>query len=330
MPSIIQDSLVLVFCLTGPVLTDPVQRLFNIRHDPAIWNIPQAGWSSKFNLIHSSHSNKWILLIFYSKVANVCSQNPNLCSSHGTCTPVFFNSYMCTCNSGYTGVHCQTCTNPCDKPNQRLNSGTCSSSGCGNFTCKGAVNFAGDRCQYKSQPCLGTSPCLNNGTCVPGSSPGNSTASGPYTCTHVKRVLLAPTVSDSSTRVVSPTHVIQTTHVWLYSTERVCMTEWPRVSTRPRALGTWPSCRDPSTFTAIITSLVWVHARPSCLCLSWPLSKFKHSPSEGNTTVMRFGIITEDDSFFFFPYPFKIELYHYFYFLDANYGIIYRYNLYNL
>jgi hypothetical protein len=113
---------------------------------------------------------------------NFC--NPNPCCNGGICTS-YASSFICNCQSGFSGPTCTTftqqtlppVTNPCTQ-NQCYYGGTCVPNVHNNgFTCICAQGYDGLRCENIKQgtnACL-SSPC-NYGTCLP-----NAQTNG-YTC----------------------------------------------------------------------------------------------------------------------------------------------------
>ncbi|XP_037553064.1 lactadherin isoform X2 [Nematolebias whitei] len=87
-----------------------------------------------------------------------CSPNP--CRNDGSCEAVgptrrgdVFSEYVCRCQPGFEGVHCQTNVNDCaNKPCQ--NGGTCRDLD-GDFSCLCASPYVGKQCQLRCISLLG-------------------------------------------------------------------------------------------------------------------------------------------------------------------------------
>jgi len=89
-----------------------------------------------------------------------------LCGPHGQCVDdPAHNSYMCQCNTGYTGMACETEINEC------INQ-TCSNNGecvdhVGFYVCTCNVGYSGNNCQTNINECS-SAPCAAGSTCLDG------------------------------------------------------------------------------------------------------------------------------------------------------------------
>ncbi|KAM4592465.1 lactadherin-like isoform 1-T1 [Odontesthes bonariensis] len=87
-----------------------------------------------------------------------CSPNP--CKSDGTCEVIaptrrgdVFNEYVCRCQPGFEGVHCQINVNDCAKQ-PCTNGGTCRDLD-GDYTCQCPSPYVGKQCQQRCISLLG-------------------------------------------------------------------------------------------------------------------------------------------------------------------------------
>ncbi|RDD45645.1 Deleted in malignant brain tumors 1 protein [Trichoplax sp. H2] len=79
-----------------------------------------------------------------------CDTNPQTCNYHGVCTPVGqSDNYICQCNTGYTGVNCETDINECA-------SNPCTLMAGGRAVCKDFVGYYSCECPngYSGYNCL--------------------------------------------------------------------------------------------------------------------------------------------------------------------------------
>ena len=104
------------------------------------------------------------LRIFLVFQVDVCSPNP--CQHNGTCFPNDA-SFICNCQPGVTGPHCETPTvvdvclsNPC------RNGGSCEPAGLRSvFMCHCLNGWAGELCILKVNACR-SFPCPNGQQCI--------------------------------------------------------------------------------------------------------------------------------------------------------------------
>jgi len=82
---------------------------------------------------------------FFCLDINDCASSP--CMNNGVCHDGL-NSFSCSCQSGYSGVTCQTDINECES-NPCMNNGICSD-GIGSFTCSCQDGTSGINCQFQS------------------------------------------------------------------------------------------------------------------------------------------------------------------------------------
>ena len=75
---------------------------------------------------------------------------------------IFFQSYECICQPGYTDKHCDVNIDDC-APNPCKNGGRCKD-GIDTYTCFCADGWEGDHCEININECL-SYPCVN-GTCA--------------------------------------------------------------------------------------------------------------------------------------------------------------------
>jgi hypothetical protein len=73
--------------------------------------------------------------------------------------------YACTCSAGYTGVQCETVTNPCAVA-PCSNGGSCTSLGGTNYMCSCPAEYTGTNCESRIPICTRSTPCMNGATCI--------------------------------------------------------------------------------------------------------------------------------------------------------------------
>lgn len=89
-----------------------------------------------------------------------CGSSP--CKGNLTCTDLI-DDFLCTCQPGYTGKHCETNIDDCsDLP--CFNGGTCHDM-VNNYSCSCAQGYQGKNCEENIDDCA-SDPCQNEGTCV--------------------------------------------------------------------------------------------------------------------------------------------------------------------
>ncbi|XP_033634762.1 uncharacterized protein LOC117296026 isoform X3 [Asterias rubens] len=96
---------------------------------------------------------------------NACSSNP--CLNSGRCS-VVDSTYVCSCQSGYTGLQCQTSPvpSPVCSPNPCQNGGSCVVTGVSSYRCNCLTGTSGSVCQTIAQGnACSSSPCFNGGQC---------------------------------------------------------------------------------------------------------------------------------------------------------------------
>ncbi|KAK4297327.1 hypothetical protein Pmani_030242, partial [Petrolisthes manimaculis] len=109
-----------------------------------------------------------------------------VCGSEGNCS--LHDSppgYMCSCMSGWFGLHCQH-HNPCSPHNPCLHFGKCTNESDGSYRCDCPRGFYGQNCSL-IDPCTAVpaNPCSNGGSCLRSSQMTqtlNGEESGEYTC----------------------------------------------------------------------------------------------------------------------------------------------------
>ncbi|XP_061595936.1 EGF-like repeat and discoidin I-like domain-containing protein 3 isoform X2 [Cololabis saira] len=86
--------------------------------------------------------------------------NPNPCRNDGTCKVIaptrrgdVFNEYVCTCQPGFEGVHCQINVNDCAK--EPCNNGGICRDLDGDYTCQCTSPYVGKQCQQRCISLLG-------------------------------------------------------------------------------------------------------------------------------------------------------------------------------
>ncbi|XP_011302978.1 cubilin [Fopius arisanus] len=85
-----------------------------------------------------------------SAVSNPCAMNPCI---HGSCVQQG-HSFICNCQSGYSGSHCEIAVNPC-VPNPCRNSGICTRASDNTVTCECTATYQGPRCETPKRNCGG-------------------------------------------------------------------------------------------------------------------------------------------------------------------------------
>lgn len=76
------------------------------------------------------------------------------CAATGICIDLV-DSFMCECDSGYTGALCDTDIDDCDPDPCAY--GTCSDSGTDSFSCSCDTGYEGDTCKISKFLCKVTS-----------------------------------------------------------------------------------------------------------------------------------------------------------------------------
>ncbi|XP_070563038.1 LOW QUALITY PROTEIN: sushi, von Willebrand factor type A, EGF and pentraxin domain-containing protein 1-like [Ptychodera flava] len=91
---------------------------------------------------------------------NDCFTMP--CQNDGNCESLS-TGYLCECQPGYTGAHCESDLDECES-NPCLNNATCIDK-VNSFICNCPPGFTGDNCGENINECS-SSPCRNGGTCL--------------------------------------------------------------------------------------------------------------------------------------------------------------------
>ncbi|NWU92528.1 SNED1 protein, partial [Upupa epops] len=108
------------------------------------------------------------------------------CKNGGTCQELP-GSFSCYCPEGFVGTQCETEVDACESDPCR-NGGECKSYG-GSYLCVCPEGFFGYHCETASDPCF-SSPCGSRGYCLPGNGTHSCTCKVSYTgksCEKVKR-----------------------------------------------------------------------------------------------------------------------------------------------
>ncbi|KAM9615896.1 sushi, nidogen and EGF-like domain-containing protein 1 isoform 9-T9 [Morphnus guianensis] len=98
--------------------------------------------------------------------------------------------FLCLCEPGYTGHHCELEVDACESAPCR-NGGECESYG-GSYLCVCPEGFFGYHCEIASDPCF-SSPCGSRGYCLPGNGTHSCTCKVSYTGKSCEKELLPPT-----------------------------------------------------------------------------------------------------------------------------------------
>ena len=126
-----------------------------IQQHPMIFSLQEFNFLLKFFIVG-------LVKALSLSTENACSTNP--CLNNGLCQSTGGNnSYICSCQSGYSGVNCQITVNYC-QTNPCINGGSCVVNSVGLQVCQCAPGFSGTYCHYQGN--CSSSPCQNNATCV--------------------------------------------------------------------------------------------------------------------------------------------------------------------
>ncbi|KAM6065016.1 sushi, nidogen and EGF-like domain-containing protein 1 isoform 1-T1 [Theristicus caerulescens] len=123
-----------------------------------------------------------------------CESDVNECQSEpckngGTCRDLP-GSFACYCPEGFVGTQCETEVDACESGPCR-NGGECESYG-GSYLCVCPEGFFGYHCETASDPCF-SSPCGSRGYCLPGNGTHSCTCKVSYTGKRCEKELLPPT-----------------------------------------------------------------------------------------------------------------------------------------
>ncbi|XP_071793993.1 uncharacterized protein [Asterias amurensis] len=101
-------------------------------------------------------------------IIHPCSLPVSPCLNGGVCfrSGTVSDGYLCSCATGFSGIHCEVqAGNPCDS-NPCVNGGSCQAENSNTaYTCTCPPQFTGNNCELQGA-CFGVS-CTNRGTCVP-------------------------------------------------------------------------------------------------------------------------------------------------------------------
>nr|XP_025965130.1 sushi, nidogen and EGF-like domain-containing protein 1 isoform X4 [Dromaius novaehollandiae] len=111
------------------------------------------------------------------------------CKNGGTCRDLL-GSFTCHCPEGFVGTQCETEVDACESgPCQ--NGGDCESFG-GSYLCVCPEGFFGYHCETASDPCF-SSPCGSRGYCLASNGSHSCTCKVSYTGKSCEKELLPPT-----------------------------------------------------------------------------------------------------------------------------------------
>uniref|UniRef100_A0A8C3GUA9 Sushi, nidogen and EGF like domains 1 n=1 Tax=Corvus moneduloides TaxID=1196302 RepID=A0A8C3GUA9_CORMO len=116
-----------------------------------------------------------------------CQSQP--CLNGGQCKDRV-SAFLCLCEPGYTGYHCELEVDACESDPCR-NGGECESYG-GSYLCVCPEGFFGYHCETASDPCF-SSPCGSRGYCLPSNGTHSCTCKVSYTGKNCEKELLPPT-----------------------------------------------------------------------------------------------------------------------------------------